>query len=71
VQRQFDHEKLEVYRTSLAFLVWLEPILRASTPIALNLAEPNGKFTSADRTTIQAHPSDCDYENDYVVTPEN
>ena len=63
VQRQFDHEKLEVYRTSLAFLVWLEPILqklpkslsvidqldRASTSIALNIAEGNGKFTSADR----------------------
>ena len=61
--RFFDHEKLEVYRASLAFLVWLEPVLqnlpkslavvdqldRASTSIALNIAEGNGKFTGADR----------------------
>jgi four helix bundle protein len=59
----FDHEKLEVYRESLAFVAWLEPVLqklpksiavqdqldRASTSIALNLAEGNGKFTSPDR----------------------
>jgi four helix bundle protein len=59
----FDHEKLEVYRESLAFVAWLEPLLqklpksiavqdqldRASTSIALNLAEGNGKFTSPDR----------------------
>ena len=59
----FDHEKLQVYRESLAFITWLEPILqelpksiavrdqldRASTSIALNLAEGNGKFTAADR----------------------
>jgi four helix bundle protein len=59
----FDHEKLEVYRASLAFVAWLEPILqklpraiavrdqldRASTSIVLNLAEGNGKFTSPDR----------------------
>jgi four helix bundle protein len=59
----FDHEKLEVYRASLAFVAWLEPILqklpraiavrdqldRASTSIVLNLAEGNGKFTSSDR----------------------
>jgi four helix bundle protein len=63
MQRLFDHEKLEVYRASLAFLVWLEPILqklpkalavvdqldRASTSIPLNIAEGNGKFTGADR----------------------
>jgi four helix bundle protein len=61
--RLFDHEKLEVYRASLAFLVWLEPVLqklpkslavvdqldRASTSISLNIAEGNGKFTGADR----------------------
>jgi four helix bundle protein len=58
-----DHEKLEVYQASLAFLIWLEPIVqklpkslavvdqldRASTSIPLNIAEGNGKFTSADR----------------------
>ncbi len=63
MKRQFDHEKLEVYHTSLSFIVWLEPLLqslpktisardqldRASTSIPLNLAEGNGKFTSADR----------------------
>jgi four helix bundle protein len=59
----FDHEKLDVYQRSLAFITWLEPVLetlpkslsareqldRASTSIALNLAEGNGKFTGADR----------------------
>ena len=59
----FDHEKLEVYRESLLFLAWLEPFLerlpksisvreqldRASTSLALNLAEGNGKFTKPDR----------------------
>jgi len=59
----FDHEKLQVYQESLAFVVWLEPILqklpktiavrdqldRASTSIVLNLAEGNGKFTAPDR----------------------
>ena len=59
----FDHEKLEVYQESLAFIAWLEPLLdrlpkslsvrdqldRASTSISLNLAEGNGKFTKPDR----------------------
>jgi len=59
----FDHEKLEVYQESLAFVAWLEPLMkdlpktiavrdqldRASTSIVLNLAEGNGKFTSPDR----------------------
>lgn len=59
----FDHEKLEVYQESLRFIAWLEPLLekllrsvsvrdqldRASTSIALNLAEGNGKFTRPDR----------------------
>src|SRR5688572_30841529 len=63
MNRLFDHEKLEVYRTSLAFTTWLEPLLervpkslavrdqldRASTSIPLNLAEGNGKFTGPDR----------------------
>jgi four helix bundle protein len=61
--RRFDHEKLEVYQESLAFIRWLEPLLqklprsasvrdqldRASTSIPLNIAEGNGKFTSPDR----------------------
>jgi four helix bundle protein len=59
MSRRFDHEKLEVYQTSLVFIAWLEPILqnlpkslavtdqldRASTSIPLNIAEGNGKFT--------------------------
>jgi four helix bundle protein len=59
----FDHEKLEVYRESVALIAWLEPILqklpkslavrdqldRAGTSVVLNLAEGNGKFTSPDR----------------------
>ena len=28
MQRLFDHEKLEVYRASLAFLGWVEPLLQ-------------------------------------------
>jgi four helix bundle protein len=63
MNRLFDHEKLEVYQESLAFVTWLEPMLqklpktiavrdqldRASTSIVLNLAEGNGKFTRPDR----------------------
>src|ERR1700691_1845989 len=63
MNRYFDHEKLEVCQESLAFVAWLEPLLqklpksiavcdqldRASTSIALNLAEGNGKYTGADR----------------------
>jgi four helix bundle protein len=59
----FDHEKLDVYQASLAFITWLEPMTeklpktiavrdqldRASTSIPLNLAEGNGKYTSPDR----------------------
>ena len=63
MNRQFDHEKLEVYEVSLAFITWLEPILqklpkslfvtdqldRAITSIPLNIPQGNGKFTGADR----------------------
>ena len=63
MNRRLDHEKLEVYQASLAFISWLEPILRqlpkglavadqldrASTSIPLNIAEGNGKFTRPDR----------------------
>jgi len=59
----FNHEKLEVYRESLAFIAWLSPILdagaklgdvkdqldRASTSILLNIAEGNGKYSAKDR----------------------
>jgi four helix bundle protein len=63
MNRCFDHEKLEVYQESLAFVAWLEPLMqklpksisvrdqldRASTSIVLNLAEGNGQYTSSDR----------------------
>lgn len=59
----FDHEKLEVYKESIQFVAWITPILealsrsgdvkdhldRASTSIALNIAEGNGKFFPNDR----------------------
>ena len=62
-RRTLDHEKLQVYQRSLAFITWAEPLLdrlpkslsvrdqldRAGTSIPLNIAEGNGKFTSADR----------------------
>jgi four helix bundle protein len=59
----FDHEKLEVYQTSLQFIAWSEPVTellpkslsvadqleRARTSIPLNIAEGNGPCTSPDR----------------------
>jgi four helix bundle protein len=59
----FDHEKLEVYREAIAFVVWLSGVLegavrvgdvkdqldRASTSIPLNIAEGNGKYNPKDR----------------------
>jgi four helix bundle protein len=59
----FDHEKLTVYQESLSVVAWISTLLetlpktlaahdqldRASTSIPLNIAEGNGKFTSADR----------------------
>ncbi|MFI5335701.1 MAG: four helix bundle protein [Opitutales bacterium] len=59
----FDHEKLKVYQEALRFVGWVDPILerlpgkvaakdqldRASTSVVLNLAEGNGKRSSAER----------------------
>jgi len=63
VHTALDHEKLDVYQQSLQFIAWTVPVLdklprtasvrnqldRASTSIPLNIAEGNGRFTSADR----------------------
>jgi four helix bundle protein len=59
----FDHEKLDVYRESIAFVDRLSGLLesmgrladvkdqldRASTSMPLNIAEGNGKYTPKDR----------------------
>ncbi len=59
----FDHERLKVYQEALRFVAWVGPIIeslptklaardqldRASTSIALNLAEGNGKRSHRDR----------------------
>jgi len=59
----FDHEKLDVYRNSIAFCAWVGDFLpaisaktsakdqldRASTSVPLNIAEGNGKFSARDR----------------------
>ena len=63
MKTSFDHEKLEVYRKAIQFVVWVNKLLesipksvavhnqldRASTSIPLNIAEGNGKYTPADR----------------------
>jgi four helix bundle protein len=59
----FDHERLDVYREAIDFIAWLSSRLegqvrigdvkdqldRASTSIALNIAEGNGKYGPKDR----------------------
>lgn len=66
---QFDHEKLVVYQSSLEFIRWATELLellpkslavhdqldRASTSIALNIAEGNGRYTSPDRCRFFDH----------------
>ena len=59
----FDHEKLKVYQSAIVFITWSTDLLaqvnakaavkdqldRASTSVALNIAEGNGKFAIRDR----------------------
>ncbi len=59
----FSHETLKVYQESIHFITWINELLeaipknisvhnqldRAGTSIPLNIAEGNGKHTSADR----------------------
>ena len=59
----FDHEKLDVYQSAIAFCAWAGELIdhlpriaardqldRASTSIPLNIAEGNAKFSAADRS---------------------
>lgn len=59
----FDHEKLKVYQSAIEFITWSTDLVfqikakaavkdqldRASTSVALNIAEGNGKFAIRDR----------------------
>jgi len=59
-----SHEKLTVYQRSIEFVGWLGPLLdglasggaaknqldRASTSVPLNIAEAQGRFSTADRS---------------------
>lgn len=63
MRSSFDHEKLKVYQSAIAFVAWSTTLLgpvqtkaavkdqldRASTSVALNIAEGNGKFAIRDR----------------------
>jgi four helix bundle protein len=59
----FDHEKLDVYRETISLIAWLADLFestprvgdvkdqldRASSSVAFNTAEGNGKYTPKDR----------------------
>ena len=63
MRTEFDHERLKAYQEALRFVAFVGPIIdelsaklsakdqldRASTSIALNLAEGNGKRSAAER----------------------
>jgi len=65
----FDHEKLDVYIKALEFVGWcgrlrndddtprstMTALDRASTGVALNIAEGNGKFSTKDRRRFIGH----------------
>ena len=65
----FDHEKLDVYRKALEFVTWCGRLRsdgglprstatsldKASTGVALNIAEGNGKFSMKDRCRFIGH----------------
>ena len=65
----FDYERLDVYREALEFVSWCGRLLnggdmpcstrtaldRASTGVALNVAEGNGKFSKKDRCRFIGH----------------
>jgi four helix bundle protein len=65
----FDHEKLDVYRKALEFVTWCGRLRsdggvpgstatsldKASTGVALNIAEGNGKFAMKDRCRFIGH----------------
>ena len=65
----FDHERLDVYRKALKFVAWcgrmrndgdmpystMTALDRASTGVALNIAEGNGKFSAKDRCRFIGH----------------
>ncbi len=65
----FDHEQLDVYRKALEFVAWygrlrndndtprstMTALDRASTGVALNIAEGNGKFSTKDRRRFIGH----------------
>jgi four helix bundle protein len=66
----FDHEKLKVYQSAIGFVTWSTDLLvqvnakaavkdqldRASTSVALNIAEGNGKFAIRDRCRFLDFP---------------
>lgn len=63
MRRVFDHEKLKVYQDAVGFCAWVQLVVealparlsardqleRASTSVALNIAEGNGKRSHPDR----------------------